>query len=391
MSLVSVTEIALHLKDFRNVDLFHQGLYRLHAIAYQEPCPGVVSYATCVRLLDGGVSDVEKVTLPSQICTGIHEYGSYLSRAFLIRYCEEEVELNEGVVFRIEQQQPISSCGSTSKRIKRSRGASGGGANVNRLEGESGAAWDSKEPTSLAERSSRSESRCYSEDNYPAAVENNNEHAPVGRGGSSVEEQEGVLNLNNNVVRRSRSASEDHQVEGQNAEDDQDINGNLNDYPEEDEDDDDDLHEGEVILEVELLFADLTALGGPEVENLDRIVHECEFKSASRRKFILHQTSCGIHEYVPVLFDEFHFSFLKMHIHSATLDVRRRIRPLGVLMDATAAAEAREQLLEELTSLQVAGGDSLSNVLGVDSRMKDPSRVSKGRRTLSNRSTTARG
>ena len=49
------------------------------------------------------------------------EFGSYLSRTFLVRYCEEEVEMNEGVVFRLEQDLlPVSEVVQLAERVDKS-------------------------------------------------------------------------------------------------------------------------------------------------------------------------------------------------------------------------------------------------------------------------------
>lgn len=45
-----LTEIAVNLGEFRNIDLFHQGLYRIHLEVYQETAEGV-SYGFPVHFL----------------------------------------------------------------------------------------------------------------------------------------------------------------------------------------------------------------------------------------------------------------------------------------------------------------------------------------------------
>lgn len=302
MSPLPVVEVALQLRDFRNVDLFHQGLYRLHLCCYQESfcgktssqeediSPGAARARAGLHVLPGGGSGsinntsssrnasasgkfpttgggssntsvhfglpVHKLTkpslsasrlteitdphvLPAEISTQTLASGSYLSSAFLIRYCEEEVALDEGVVFRLELD----------------------------------------------------------------------EHQPV-------------------------------------------------------------------IVEAELLYADLTEFGGPEAAVLGETTNfdasRAIFKSACRRKLKLWGCASkeGLHEFAPVLFDEFHCSVCRIFVHACAVDVRHRVRRLETLdpLSSSAAEElgSDDVIMEQVGELEVDNIDfSNSGLIGL--------------------------
>lgn len=91
MTTLNVVEIAVHLGSFRNVDLFHQGVYRLHVFLYQEPGeaaaqPACIAPAQAVKMLPPVETEVEEnCVLPACLSYDHHADGSFLSRAFLIR------------------------------------------------------------------------------------------------------------------------------------------------------------------------------------------------------------------------------------------------------------------------------------------------------------------
>ena len=95
---------------------------------------------------------------------------------------------------------------------------------------------------------------------------------------------------------------------------------------------DDQLAVMEYCLEVELMFSDLVAQGGPEKfqssSSLREIDPNCEFKSVSTRKYNLRRLSDGIFEYVPVVFEEQHFCVSLCTVHSSLLNFQFRVKPL---------------------------------------------------------------
>lgn len=94
MSLFSVIEICVHLESFRNIDLLMQGVYRLRVRASCEENPGNV-YDISLKLSPKS-SDMHCLD-PARLTSQSAE-----SRAFLMRYCNEEVQLKESVYFQIK-------------------------------------------------------------------------------------------------------------------------------------------------------------------------------------------------------------------------------------------------------------------------------------------------
>jgi hypothetical protein len=129
MSLKAIVETTLHFESFRNIELFYQGLYFLRCRLYSEKSDktreqrlqseGVKQEGGCVeatpycsfvsyiqmeknqRLLRKGAG--QQLTYdhhnlrPSKI-----EDNEFQTKTFLIRYCEEEVEINDVALFRAE-------------------------------------------------------------------------------------------------------------------------------------------------------------------------------------------------------------------------------------------------------------------------------------------------
>jgi hypothetical protein len=200
MSLRTVVEVALHFESFRNVDLFHQGLYHLKARLYRdegEQRLGAIPYAysTCPAVAEKSKSarTDHHHLIPAHI---LEENGTFSTRSFLIRYCEEEVELNDIAQFRIE-----------------------------------------------------------------VGLEEEDLNAPF-------------------------------------------------------------------TLEVDLMFADLTQHGGADRFGEQPDVDSTEFKSVSTQFFRIHGFAQGLHEFCPIVFDEFHFCLANIVLHTVLLDYRFRLRPL---------------------------------------------------------------
>jgi hypothetical protein len=88
----------------------------------------------------------------------------------------------------------------------------------------------------------------------------------------------------------------------------------------------------EFCLEVDLMFCDLVAFGGPEKfqssRSLQELDSEIQFKSVSTRKFTIKRLADGVFEYVPVVFEEQHFCISLCTVHSTLLNFLYRTRPL---------------------------------------------------------------
>mmetsp|Transcript_44972 Transcript_44972/g.104041 ORF Transcript_44972/g.104041 Transcript_44972/m.104041 type:complete len:739 (+) Transcript_44972:119-2335(+) len=201
MALNKVVEVALHFESFRNIDLFHQGLYHLKTRIYRDEIDrqpatpqSYLSIPVQPEPQKGKTARTDHHNLiPAHI---IDDQGSYSTRSFLIRYCEEEVELNDIGQFRLELPT------------------------------------DEENPQPL-------------------------------------------------------------------------------------------------LLEVDLMFADLTQHGGADRFGEQPDVDSTEFKSVSTQHFRIHWTpDKGLHEFCPVVFDEFHFCLANVVVHSLLLDFRLRLRAL---------------------------------------------------------------
>ena len=78
-------------------------------------------------------------------------------------------------------------------------------------------------------------------------------------------------------------------------------------------------------MEIELMFSDLQSFGGPDKFQQSSSLKEIsdkklEFKSVSTKKYQLKQIVNGIFEYVPIVFEEQHFSISLCTVHSTLLD-----------------------------------------------------------------------
>lgn len=203
MCIHSIVEVSIEFDCFRNIDLFHQGLYHLKAriyrdigelrtfavpfgsftCPYQEQAKGKASRPDHHNLIPGYV---------------VEDDFAYATRSFLIRYCEEEVEINDVGQFRLD---------------------------LNPSEAAVDTPW---------------------------------------------------------------------------------------------------------ILEVELMFADLSQHGGADRFGEQPNMDVAEFKSVSKHQLRIHGVGQGTHTCCPIVFDEYHFCMLNMAVHSALLDYRWRSQSSSV-------------------------------------------------------------
>jgi hypothetical protein len=121
MSLRAILDVIVHIDSFRNIDLFFQGLYYVKVSLYNKKNEEVsrhnlsngfqLYYANPYCMFTSRMSEEKqrKMKTPSHIdhhnliASQINEdQSSFSSRAFLIRYCEEEVEISDIGVFRAE-------------------------------------------------------------------------------------------------------------------------------------------------------------------------------------------------------------------------------------------------------------------------------------------------
>jgi len=114
----SVYDIAVHLGDFINVDLFRQGCYFIRVIVYSETQNakgvGVKQFAMPYRLVLPKSSQCDSGLLKprqrEQMPARIESTESFCSRVIRVQYQDQIVRLNEVCVFRIDlcpQENPL--------------------------------------------------------------------------------------------------------------------------------------------------------------------------------------------------------------------------------------------------------------------------------------------
>ena len=109
MSLKALVEIQLHFDTFRNIDLFYQGLYYIKIrLLYKNNANFDVvqpywNFQTSrqeernLKMKRAGADNHNLITSCIQ-----DDSATFVTKTFLIRYCEEEVEINDVVLFRAE-------------------------------------------------------------------------------------------------------------------------------------------------------------------------------------------------------------------------------------------------------------------------------------------------
>jgi len=202
MSLNTLVEIALHFESFRNIDLFHQGLYHLRTRIFRDdeakrvlavPYGHMKGPSQAAEPPKGKTPRPDHHHLiPAHV---MEDQYMFSTRSFLIRYCEEEVEIGDVGQFRVELA-----------------------------------------PEDLERR-----------------------------------------------------------------------------HP--------------LLLEVELMFADLTQQGGAESIGDQPDLDAAEFRCVSTQVLRLRGVERGLHEFCPVVFDECHFCLMNLAVHAAVVDLRFRLRP----------------------------------------------------------------
>ena len=97
MTINGSVEILVHLKEFTNVDLFHQGMYAVEVKIQVEGKP----YAQ-PSLVDAEplvVSDDLQKILPAHV---VHAESAFSSRAFVVRYSHETVDICDQARFVVD-------------------------------------------------------------------------------------------------------------------------------------------------------------------------------------------------------------------------------------------------------------------------------------------------
>eukprot|EP00820_Chromera_velia_P021368 Cvel_7834.t1-p1 / transcript=Cvel_7834.t1 / gene=Cvel_7834 / organism=Chromera_velia_CCMP2878 / gene_product=Protein FAM135B, putative / transcript_product=Protein FAM135B, putative / location=Cvel_scaffold418:78025-87936(+) / protein_length=709 / sequence_SO=supercontig / SO=protein_coding / is_pseudo=false len=103
MAVMGIVEIVLHFDTFRNIDLFHQGIYHLRARIYQDLGEQVIAALPYAHFRPP-TEALERENNSHFVLPGylIDEAQTFATKSFMIKYCEEEVDLNEAAEFRLE-------------------------------------------------------------------------------------------------------------------------------------------------------------------------------------------------------------------------------------------------------------------------------------------------
>jgi hypothetical protein len=108
MSVNILNEFVIHFHTFRNIDLLNQGLYQIHTkIFYTDKTTkhyAIPYYFVESRDSENPYLTEENTIRPHNIITNyINDSAKeYISKTFLIRYSDEEVDVDEFCYFRIE-------------------------------------------------------------------------------------------------------------------------------------------------------------------------------------------------------------------------------------------------------------------------------------------------
>ncbi|CEL92530.1 unnamed protein product [Vitrella brassicaformis CCMP3155] len=250
MALRGVVEVVVHFESFRNVDLFHQGMYHLKTRIYQDAGDQIIS---AIPYAHSGEQHQRSMSSASSSSSGqsvklkdqradqhnvldphiTDDQYTFSTRTFIIRYCEEEVELGDIGQFRIEVDVA---------RILQERPGSPG-----------------LTQTLLS-------APLYLEVDLMYADFNQNSKP----GGNAAD-----------MPPNSQAATPGGSGEG----------------------------------------------GGRDGCDRGKDADKTEFKSVSYQVYRLNNVTTGVHEYIPVVFDEYHFATAVLLVHSVLLDFRFRIRP----------------------------------------------------------------
>ncbi|CAD8167754.1 unnamed protein product [Paramecium pentaurelia] len=97
-------EIFVYLKELRNIDLFQQGVYQLKICIYKKDDTQLDVKSAQPYMTVEQKRFFNKQTTDTYVQSSKLIDTSFYSKAFVIKYCDQIVELNEGCVFRIEIQ-----------------------------------------------------------------------------------------------------------------------------------------------------------------------------------------------------------------------------------------------------------------------------------------------
>jgi len=96
-----VVSVIVHFETYRNIDLLHQGLYFLRTRLYTEKRNAPALPLDTYSVLNAKRPKKNKFDFHNVLPTTTDDF-TFSTRTFAVRYCEEEVEVNDACEFRIE-------------------------------------------------------------------------------------------------------------------------------------------------------------------------------------------------------------------------------------------------------------------------------------------------
>ena len=97
----AIVSTVIHFETYRNIDLLHQGLYFLRASLSSEDGTGIGLPMDIYSSPHVSKAKKNKIDYHNVLPASTND-TSFSSKVFTIRYCEEEVELNDICEFRVE-------------------------------------------------------------------------------------------------------------------------------------------------------------------------------------------------------------------------------------------------------------------------------------------------
>ena len=112
MSINKIKEFSLHLNTFRNIDLLNQGLYQIRVRIYckkekqDKKLVAIPYYKTESKEMEDFLNGEDPICKPHNVIAANinNTTNHFVSKTFLIRYSDEEIELEDYCYFKLESE-----------------------------------------------------------------------------------------------------------------------------------------------------------------------------------------------------------------------------------------------------------------------------------------------
>ena len=101
MAFKSICEILVHIETFKNIDLACQGLYKLCISVYNDETQELIQANPC-SVTKANSTRKSVASQNHNIIPPGPDGNNIESKSFIIKYCDEEIDLNDICHFRIE-------------------------------------------------------------------------------------------------------------------------------------------------------------------------------------------------------------------------------------------------------------------------------------------------